>query len=123
VYGTEAYYKGPASRVRRFTYRVDGFVSASAVDKGLLITKPFNFTGAKLSLNVASKGATRAEIQDAGGKAIPGFTLDDCAPIQGDFVNQVVTWKGGNLSDLVGQVVRLHFELREADLFALQFTP
>ena len=27
VYGTEAYYAGPGSRVRRFTFRTDGFVS------------------------------------------------------------------------------------------------
>lgn len=26
VYGTEAYYVGPASRLRRFVYRTDGFV-------------------------------------------------------------------------------------------------
>ena len=30
VYATEAYYAGPDSRIRRFTYRTDGFVSAKA---------------------------------------------------------------------------------------------
>ena len=34
VYATEAYYTGPDSRVRRFVYRVDGFVSATADSSG-----------------------------------------------------------------------------------------
>ena len=34
VYATEAYYKGPASRVRRFTFRMDGFVSVHAPASG-----------------------------------------------------------------------------------------
>ena len=34
MYATEAYYTGPDSRVRRFTHRVDGFVSLSAGSEG-----------------------------------------------------------------------------------------
>jgi hypothetical protein len=34
-----------------------------------------------------------------------------------------VSWKGGSLAPLAGNPVRLRFELREADLFALQFVP
>jgi hypothetical protein len=123
AYATEAYYKGPGSRIRRFTFRVDGFVSANAAAKGELLTKPLTFAGAKLSLNIVSKGATRVEVQDASGKAIPGFALNDCAAITGDFVDHTVTWKGGSLASLAGRPVRLRFELQQADLFALQFAP
>lgn len=123
VYATEAYYKGPGSRVRRFTYRMDGFVSASAKAKGELTTKPITFAGSKLTLNIVSKGATRAELQDAGGKALPGFSIDDCTPINGDFVEQAVTWKGGSLAPLAGKPVRLRIELNQADIYALQFAP
>ena len=122
VYATEAYYAGPGSRVRRFVYRTDGFVSAHAdAAGGVLLTKPFTFAGAKLSLNIASKGATRVEIAGEDGKPLPGFTLGDCTPITADAVSHTVSWKGGDLSALAGKPVRLRFELKAADLYALQF--
>ena len=122
VYGTEAYYKGPGSRLRRFVYRMDGFVSASAgAEGGSLTSKQLTFTGSKLSLNVASKGRSRVELQDANGQALPGFALDDCTPITGDFVDGHVAWKGGDLSTLAGKPVRLRFELKDASLYAFQF--
>ena len=86
------------------------------------VTKPLTFTGSKLSLNIASRGPTRVELQDAGGKPLPGFALDDCTAIVGDQIEQTVSWKGGSLSALAGQPVRLRFVLREADLYSFQFT-
>lgn len=123
VYASEAYYSGPGSRIRRFTFRVDGFVSARAPAAGTVVTKPFTFTGAKLSLNLTSAAPSRVEIQDASGAPLPGFTLQDCAPITGDFTDHAVTWKGGSLASLAGKPIRLLFELAQADLFALQFLP
>lgn len=122
VYATEAYYAGPGSRIRRFTFRVDGFVSASAED-GELITKPLTFIGSRLRLNLISQGETRVEVQDEAGKPLAGFTLADCTPLKGDFIDQAVTWKGGSLEKLAGKPVKLRFELHKADLFALQFVP
>lgn len=122
VYASEAYYQGPGSRIRRFSYRVDGFVSASAT-KGELITKPLTFEGSKLTLNLLSKGETRVEVQDENGKAIPGFTLEDNTPLKGDFIDEAVSWKGGSLSSHAGKPVRLRFALQDAELFALQFVP
>ena len=122
VYATEAYYAGPGSRVRRFVYRMDGFVSARAGAKGgVLLTKPLTFKGSNVSLNIKSKGATRVELQDANGQPLPGFTAADCTPISGDFVAHTVKWKGGSLGAHAGKPVRLRFALQEADLFSLQF--
>jgi hypothetical protein len=122
VYATEAYYAGPGSRVRRFAYRMDGFVSVRAgAEGGELVTKPLTFTGSALSLNLKSKGATRVEVQDVHGQPKPSFAADDCTPLTGDSVAQIVAWKGGSLSSLAGQPVRLRFILKDADLFALQF--
>lgn len=123
LYATEAYYTGPGSRIRRFSFRLDGFVSASAAKNGELLTKPLTFTGAKLALNLVSKGETRVEVQDAMGKPVPGFALADCAPLKGDFIDQPVTWKGGSLTALAGKPVQLRFVMQQADLFAFQFTP
>ncbi len=122
VYGTEAYYTGVGSRLRQFVYRVDGFVSASAgAAGGTLVGKPLIFAGSKLSLNVSSRGAVRVKLEDAGGKPLPGFGFEDCGPITGDFIEHHVTWKGGSLASLAGRPVRLGFELRDADLYSLQF--
>lgn len=122
VYATEAYYAGPGSRIRRFTFRTDGFVSVQAAAAGTLLTKPLRFAGSKLVLNLASKGPTRVEIQDAAGKALPGYGLGDCQPITADAIDHVVRWKSGaELATLAGQPIRLRFDLRAADLYALQF--
>ncbi|WP_395751551.1 hypothetical protein [Prosthecobacter sp.] len=119
VYASEAYYQGPGSRIRRFTFRVDGCVSVSAKD-GVVVTKPLTFDGSKLVLNLISRGETRVEVLDVEGKVIPGFAAGDCKPIQGDHINHEVVWKGGSLA---GKKVWLRFELKDADLFALQFVP
>jgi hypothetical protein len=123
VYATEAYYAGPASRVRRFVFRVDGFVSVHAPAKGVLVTKPLRFSGKELETNFVARGAgVRVEMQDTDGKAIPGFALDDCAVIKGDEIKHVVKWKAGsNLSSLAGKAVQLRFEMDDADLFSVKF--
>ena len=87
IFTTEGYYRGDACRLRRFTVRVDGFVSANAPLKGgELITRPFTFEGDALSLNVGTSaaGSVRVEIQDGDGKALKGYSLRDCDEIYGD---------------------------------------
>jgi hypothetical protein len=125
VYATEAYYTGPGSRVRRFTFRTDGFVSASAgAAEGELLTRPLHFPGRALDLNFRTSpaGSVRVEIQSPDGKPLPGFAAADCPDIVGDAIARIVTWKGGrDVSQLAGQPVRLRFVMREADLFAVQF--
>ena len=95
-----------------------------------MVTKPLVFAGGKLSINFATSavGGVRVEVQDADGKPVPGYTLDDCAEIVGDEVDRVVTWKRGkeltpDVSKLAGQSVRLRFVMKDADLYAIQFRP
>ncbi len=124
VYASEAYYQGPDSRLRRFTYRVDGFVSIRSKGKGTLITKPILFQGNRLELNfqTGAGGSFRVEIQELDGKPLPGFALDDCPTIRGDSIDHLVSWKHGrDLSKLTGTAVRLRFEMENADLFSLRF--
>jgi len=125
VYATEAYYMGPDSRVRRFTYRVDGFVSVRAEDtSGTLLTKPLIFSCDELVVNFATSphGAVQVEIHDEHGSPIKGFALDDCPPMHGDDIEHVVSWKGGSdVGRLAGRPVRLRFVMRNADLYSLHF--
>jgi hypothetical protein len=127
VYATEAYYTGPDSRVRRFTYRVDGFVSIhAAADGGQLVTKPLRFAGRTLTINAATSagGRIRVEVQDAAGQPIQGLCLADCQPFSGDAIEHAVSWTGAaQLEMLVGKPIRLRFELQAADLYSLQFRP
>jgi len=126
VYATEAYYTGPDSRVRRFTYRVDGFVSVHApADGGQLVTKPLRFAGTKLTINAATAagGRIRVEIQDAAGQPIDGLSLEDCHAFCGDAIEHTVSWTGGTkLDTLVSKSIRLRFELQDADLYSMQFS-
>ena len=127
VYATEAYYSGPDSRIRRFTYRTDGFVSVKA-DGGVgeLLTKPLVFEGDWLEVNFATfdQGYLLAELQDADGNPIPGFTLADAQPVSGDEIEQMLSWSGGwDVSELAGSPVRLRFELHNADLYSFRFVP
>lgn len=125
LYAGESCWTGHSSELRRYTLRPDGFVSVSAPMRGgELLTRPLTFKGNKLTINFATSAAgdVRLEFQDAAGKPLPGFRLDDCPPIFGDAIERTVTWKnGGDLGALAGQPVRLRFALKDADLFAIQF--
>lgn len=124
VYATEAYYTGPDSRVRRFTYRVDGFVSVQSGEKGgELVTKPLTFTGRSLVLNFATKrnGSLKVELQDAAGKPIRGFAASDCKPLTGDEIAGKVKFAGGDVGKLAGKTVRVRFVLNNADLYSMRF--
>jgi len=115
---------GPG-RLRRHTLRLDGFASVYApLSGGSMTTKPFVFRGSRLEINFSTSagGRLRVEIQDESGTAIPGFTLDDCHLQYGDQLDRVVSWQSGDdVGTLAGRAVRLHVELKDADLFALRF--
>jgi hypothetical protein len=125
LYAGESYWTGTSSALRRYTLRLDGFVSVHAPRiAGSLLTRPVTFNGSVLSLNFASSavGSIRVELQDAAGQPVPGFALADCPPIFGDTVDRPVAWKAGSdLRKLSGQPVRLRFVLEDADLFAYRF--
>jgi hypothetical protein len=125
LYASESYWTGQGSAVRRYTLRLDGFVSVSApMHGGELVTRSVRFSGASLRLNFATSaaGVLRVELQRPDGQPLPGFTLADCHPVFGDTVDRAVTWKNGaNVGNLKGQPVRLRFELKDADLYALRF--
>lgn len=127
LYATEDYQsqRPIGVRLRRYTLRLDGFVSVHAsMDGGSLITKPVLFRGNTLSLNFSSSaaGSIQVEIQDTNGKPLPGFGLDDCAPIFGDTLDRTVTWKKDtDLRSLENKPVRLRFVLKDADLYSFRF--
>ncbi len=125
IYSVESYWHGKGSALRRFTIRLDGFVSVYApLEGGELITKPIKFDGKQLNLNfvTSARGQIRVEAQTPNGEAIKGFTLSECDDIFGDTIDRTVSWKGNrDISTLVGKDIRLRFMLNDAHLYAYQF--
>ncbi len=125
LYATESYWGDRGSALRRYTLRLDGFVSVEApMSGGEVVTRPIRFGGQQLALNFSTSaaGSVRVELQDRQGKALPGFALKDCALMFGDTIEREVTWTGGvGLDTVEGQVIRLRFVLNDANLFAFQF--
>jgi hypothetical protein len=125
LYASESYWTGTSSALRRYTLRLDGFVSANApMSGGELLTRPLTFSGRELLINFSTSaaGGLQVEIQDAAGKPFPGFALADCPPVFGDAIERQVTWRSwSNVSRLAGRPVRLRFALRDADLYAFRF--
>ena len=125
IYVTERTLQETGGVLRRYTLRIDGFVSLHApLVGGELVTQPIKFAGKRLVLNVSTSaaGSVRVEIQNTDGQPLPGFALTDCHEVYGDDLERVVSWQGNpDLGALAGQSVRLRFEIKDADLFSLQF--
>ena len=124
-YLTEGYWRGESTAFRRYTLRVDGFVSVEApLSGGELVTRPLVFEGSRLTLNLSTSaaGSIRVELQEADGRPIEGFSLDECTEVIGDEIERTVSWReGGDLARLAGRPVRVRFLMSDADLYALRF--
>ncbi|NLO74448.1 MAG: glycoside hydrolase family 32 protein [candidate division WS1 bacterium] len=125
MYASE-HYGWPDNRLRRLSIRPWGFASVNAAHQGgEMLTRPFTFTGAELRLNFSTSavGSVAVEIQHADGQPVPGFTSDDMPPIYGDRLDAPVAWEAGSdVSALTSQPIRLRFQLKDADLYALRFS-
>ena len=111
--------------LERLTLRLDGFASLSAdYDGGEMQTKPLTFSGSRLVLNhsTSAAGHIRVAIEDESGQPVAGHSLDDCQELIGDEIEREVSWgETTDISALAGRPVRLLFELKDADLYTLQF--
>jgi hypothetical protein len=120
-------YAQPTAHLRRYSLRLDGFVSIYApYEGGSFITKPFTFAGKKLLLNFATSapGFIRVEIQDANGKPLPGYSLKDAEELIGNYIEHPASWRHGtDIGSLSDQSIRLKFIMKDANLFSMQFRP
>jgi hypothetical protein len=111
----------------RWTLRLDGLASLNApFSGGQMVTRPLTFKGERLRINArtAGIGSVRVEIQDARGKPVAGYALEDCTPMTGDDVSHEVSWTAGpDVSKLSGKPIRLRFVMTDADVYSLRFAP
>jgi hypothetical protein len=124
------YYGGykQGHKVERFTERQIGLVRMkrdryvareAGAEEGLLRTPLVTLGDSRLTLNAAAtRGEIRAQLLDAEGKPLPGFTHADCRPVTGDSLDAPLRWRRP-LRELRGRPVRLELRLRQAKLFAL----
>jgi len=108
------------------TLRRDGFASMEAAQQeGTLTTRPVQFKGKYLFVNVAApKGELRAEVLDRQGNVIAPFSRDNCEPVRTDTTLGEVKWKGAaDLSALAGKPVVFRFSVRRGALYAFWVSP
>ncbi len=118
-------YAQPTGHLRRYSMRLDGFTSINApYEGGLVVTKPFVFTGKAMEINYATSavGEIRIAIQDEEGNEIPGYSMLACDQLVGNETSRIVSWNDeADLSRFISKPVRLHIYLKDADLYAIQF--
>jgi len=121
------------------TLRRDGFVSIGAAEQpGFLETVPLVWRGADLLVNADNRrrddshpnypaGWVAAEVRDADGRIVEGFSLGDCLRIEHNTERRTpdgytpIRWGGERrMGSLDGRSVRIRFVLKDARLFAFK---
>jgi len=102
--------------------RKEGFVSLRGPrGGGVVCTRTMRWPGGALRVNVdAHAGEMKVRVSDELRKPIAGFDYDDAPAFTGDSTAHEVEWKGGSLASLRGKVIRLEFQLRDADLYTFR---
>ncbi len=118
MYTGEEYYRGEAIKLRRYTYRPDGFVSINApLAGGTVTTEPMIAGGSNLHVNYATSagGSLEVEVLDESGRV-----LGRSRRMVGDDVDAPVPL--GNARIPAGTPIRLRFRLSDADIYAFRFS-
>ena len=112
---------GKPAKLRRYSLRMDGFVSINAPMRGgKLISNQFDFLAISYILIFKfGAGGIRVGFMDMTGKALAGYSLNDCPWIYGDSLRRIVEWKSENVvtsntGSIAGQKIKLVFELKDA---------
>lgn len=105
---------------RRYTMRLDGFVSWYAKYKGgEVLTKPFIFDGSELELNfeTGAMGTLIVTVCDENGNELEGYKTCE---MFGDTVGRPAIFQK-ELKALEGKPIRLKFFLKDCDLYSYKF--
>jgi hypothetical protein len=104
------------------TLRKEGFISQRGPrGGGVVCTRQLRWPGGALRVNAdAHEGEMRVRVSDALRKPLQGFNYEDCAAFTGDSVSHAVRWGDRSLDALKGQVIRLEFFLKSADLYTFR---
>lgn len=124
VYATEAYYQGPDTRLRRFTYQTDAFVALRFGEEGgQCATRPIQFSGATLELSLMTPpfGSLHVALLSEDGNPIPGYEQDTTSPFMGGSIQHKIHWRAGSLEALAGTPIRVQFEGAKTEIYGFRF--
>jgi hypothetical protein len=104
------------------TLRKEGFISQHGPKTGgVVCTRAIRWPGGALLVNAdAHAGEMQVRVSDELRKPIAGFDYDDAPAFTGDSTAHEVKWQGGPADALKGKVIRLEFQLRDADLYTFR---
>ncbi len=102
------------------TLRKDGFASLDAgAAPGQVTTRRLVGAAGPLHVNYSAVGGwLRVEVLDGNGDVVPGYALADCTPLQGDSLDQVVTWGPETELPSGPAALRLRFHLQNASVYS-----
>ena len=110
-------------RLGRATWRRDRFVALAAAGEGMVVTKPLlppPWPGYALEINAdAAGGQLRVELCGRDGRALEGFSREDCTTLQTDDMH----WKNPLARFPTGAYdpVQLRFLLNRSKLYSFKF--
>lgn len=117
MYTFDNHWAGIPSKLRRYTIRIDGFVSYHAPYKPCkIVTKPFVFEGNNLSINFATSAVGYLKFKLIG----EDLTLGS-VEIFGDSLDRKVVFENGNISSLAGKPVKMEITMSDADIYSFRF--
>lgn len=122
LYIAENHWGGVPAQCRRYTSRIDGFVSYRAgyapgwFPPSKVVTKPFVYSGGRLSLNFATSAAGYVKIRLSGQhRELVSMELF------GDSLDRTVVFDNGEVASLAGKPVTMEITLSDADLYSFKF--
>ena len=108
--------------------RLDGFAAMMTDEKadgdkapGIVVTKPLRFGADSLSINAETSpvGYVKAEIIDAKGNPLPGYSIKECVPFSGDSTSAKLCWRDKPQVPDSGEAgLRIRFVLSDAKLYS-----
>ena len=96
---------------------------------GVLQTKRMYWAGRELRINADARGgAIRAELRDHDGRPVPGFTMRESDPFQGDRLDHRMSWQSKRMlpakflgtartQGTIGRMMSIRFHLERATLY------
>lgn len=117
MYVKEGHWSQQPARLRRYTIRVDGFVSYRAgYTPGTIVTRPFLYEGSRLLVNFATSARGSIKI-----KLIAEDHTLQSIELFGDQLDKTVPFEDGDPALLAGKPVTMEIAMRDAQLFSFQF--
>ncbi|NJD02903.1 MAG: hypothetical protein FIA99_10005 [Ruminiclostridium sp.] len=106
-----------SSPLRRYTIRIDGFISYNATYKPCtIVTKLFIFKGKNLSINFTTSAIGYIKIKITG----ESKTINSIE-IFGDSLDRTVIFEDGDAASLAGKPVKMEIIMSDADIYSFKF--